>query len=403
MLRKLVLSGESETIQCIIDNNIIPFILNMLKDIANPHLMLEAAWTVANIAYGEKRQIEALINWGVLDGIEVILQSKHLKIFEQGAWVVGNISAEDLTFREKMLDKRFAQYFINVLTATRDPEIIKYSNWALSNLTRSREMTHPSQFLAFECFIKVILENDDLEVISDALQAMSELMQEKLVNTIVVSGLIPRFYKICKRNYLNILPPTIAIVNYVSSGPEDIANTIIDAGFIPFFFELLQNKSIQTSLKAEVLWILSNLTVGEPSQIDAVLAPEGNTRVLMNLCYHDNEKVRSEALYTLCNVNRGGTKYQKTMLVEHGLFKVFCDNLSNQTLKQKYIQTIIEALDKLLEIGRSHDPNGFNDFQVVLEDSGLCDTLELLLRNKSREVYSAALRLIEKHLQTIQP
>lgn len=99
LLRKVLIDASQDLIQRVIDHNILPILIKNLEDQSQPHLMLEAAWCIANLCTGTEDHIKALMNKGLFDALPLILQSPYLRIFEQGAWAVGNISADFDGFR----------------------------------------------------------------------------------------------------------------------------------------------------------------------------------------------------------------------------------------------------------------------------------------------------------------
>jgi hypothetical protein len=99
MLRKLLMQADTKLIQQVIDMNLIPILMEHLKNTEHPHLMLEATWCVANLSYGTTSQIDTMVKKGLFDSLKMIMSSPHEKIFEQGAWAVGNISVGNEQFR----------------------------------------------------------------------------------------------------------------------------------------------------------------------------------------------------------------------------------------------------------------------------------------------------------------
>lgn len=99
LLRKVLIDAPEEVIQKVIDFNILPILIKQLQNTEEPHLMLEAAWCVANLCTGNENQIRSLTSKGLFDALPIILKTKYLRIYEQGAWAVGNIAADYDDFR----------------------------------------------------------------------------------------------------------------------------------------------------------------------------------------------------------------------------------------------------------------------------------------------------------------
>lgn len=99
LLRKVLLDASEDILQTVIDYNILPILISHIKNTSQPHLMLESAWCIANLCTGNESHIRSLTSKGLLEALPIILRSNYLRIFEQGAWAVANISADHDFFR----------------------------------------------------------------------------------------------------------------------------------------------------------------------------------------------------------------------------------------------------------------------------------------------------------------
>jgi len=96
----------------------------------------EATWCIANISVGQSNHIDSLISKGLFPILLAALSCPHEKIYEQAAWAVGNISADNQTYRIEMRKLGYAQVLTKKILHSQDFDLVKYSNWALSNLCR---------------------------------------------------------------------------------------------------------------------------------------------------------------------------------------------------------------------------------------------------------------------------
>jgi importin subunit alpha-1 len=65
-IRKILSLNESPPISLVFDHNILPIIIEYMKQDIYPHLRLEATWCVSNIGTGSSEDVMALVENGVL-------------------------------------------------------------------------------------------------------------------------------------------------------------------------------------------------------------------------------------------------------------------------------------------------------------------------------------------------
>lgn len=100
------------------------------------HVVKEATWCIANISVGQSNHIDSLVNKGLLKLLYDTLNCSHDKIYEQAAWAVGNISADNPKYRIQMRKMDFPKVITQKILDSSNFDLVKYSTWALSNLCR---------------------------------------------------------------------------------------------------------------------------------------------------------------------------------------------------------------------------------------------------------------------------
>ena len=143
MLRIQLQHHDGSFIQKVFDVGIVPNLVDFMAAESNPHLIKEATWCLANITAGEGLYIKSIASSSFFDYLGRVLGSVHDGIYEQAVWIVGNISADDYEYREEMRRLRFPQIITERIVSqdSEKKELMKYSNWALSNLCRG-DVTH---------------------------------------------------------------------------------------------------------------------------------------------------------------------------------------------------------------------------------------------------------------------
>lgn len=396
MLRKILTTCTKESIQKVLDLNLSTNLIQFMKDKEQTHIQLEAAWCVAQIATGYRAQIQFLVSKGLFPALAIVLSSPHEVIFEQGAWIVANVAAEDYKYKNGMIEAMCHVMLIEKLGKAKEEKVVKYSVWALSNLFRGGEFQY-LQMQVSPFFLKILMEQNDVEIISNCLIPVADIMNANLVAIIHKANLMQRFYEISKFKYNTILEPLIQILRHFSSSTDEMySQLLIDHNFIDKFFEWLNDKDISSNLKREILWILSNITVGSDPQIGSVLKSKQHYDLLLKFCYDEDIKMRKEAIFCLCCVTNKGSFQRKRGLIKNNIFGVMNDNFcyghSSET-----ICIMLEALGNILGTEKSMGEH-YEEVLLKLEDIGVFDNLEKLQRHDSNSVYTMVCGLIENYL-----
>lgn len=106
-----------------------------------------------------------------------LLGSVHVEVVEQVIWGIGNIAGDSSTTRDSVLHSGALDKIAAVLDkAPIGSSFLRNASWALSNLCRGRPQ--PDYNLvrrAIPTLIKVLVENDKEEIITDICWALSYL------------------------------------------------------------------------------------------------------------------------------------------------------------------------------------------------------------------------------------
>ena len=104
-------------------------------------------------------------------------------------------------------------------------------------------------------------------------------------------------------------------------------------------------------MRKEVCWSLSNITAGNPSQIQLCL----NLGIIDKLIYlliHDDIEIKKEAVWAVSNSTAGASAEQFAILVEKSILKALCSVL---TMKDPRILAVaLEGIENVLKAGKEH-------------------------------------------------
>jgi hypothetical protein len=80
----------------------------------------------------------------------------------------------------------------------------------------------------------------------------------------------------------------------------------------------------------EILYCLSNFTIDSDEISSFILGNPVNYKVLKDLCYHENVKIRTEAVWSFCNATKVSSDEKVYKMVQNGILKIFADCLTTK-------------------------------------------------------------------------
>jgi importin subunit alpha-6/7 len=141
-----------------------------------------------------------LIEKNVLNHFNKLLQSVHIEVVEQVIWGIGNIAGDSPTTRNRVIESGALDSISVVLNqAPPGTSFMRNASWALSNLCRGRPQ--PDYNLvkgAIPTLIKVLVENDKEDIITDVCWALSYLSDgaKERVNDLLQPNLLQKIIKL---------------------------------------------------------------------------------------------------------------------------------------------------------------------------------------------------------------
>jgi len=401
-LRK-ILSVDYPPIQSVIDANLVPLLISFMKREDHPHLQLEAAWALTNVASGSSHQTQTIIDKGGIPLFVKLLKSKFPEVAEQAIWAIGNISGDCASYRDMIIKEKAIEPLINIILYSNKKNNVKHGTWALSNIVRSKP--NPNIKLVestIPCFSKIVKEETDPEVLSDALWSLSYLTDEdsKTIQKFIDTGVIPSIVRHLSQSIISILIPTIRILGNVVTGSDDQTNVVLESKPLDKFFELLNHE--KKAVRKEVLWALSNIAAGNADQIAQIITNMDYVKKLVELCKTDLNEIKREASWVLSNATNKGYHQHLYDLVKFGILELFVALLDSTDVKT--ISISLEAIKNLLKCGDNHYvQEGENTFLVMLESLGGVAKIEGLQTHSNNDVYKKALEILETYFDLEDP
>ena len=406
-IRKILCNNKIQLIQEIIDQNVVPRIMEMTTNDNERHLQLEATWCLANLASGTSEQTHSLIQKNVIDVFIRLAASEYSQIAEQAIWGLGNISGDCLEYRNLVLKSKAPEVLLSVYQRfENNTTIITHLTWVLSNLCRIRnekETFNPTIKVLLETLINLFITQNHPDILEDCLMGFCKYVKNKYIpifGRMELLTKIKQYYCLHFNNWQsNIikLSAVNAIIGGITSSEDMYTDMVIKVGFLQ---ELAKATNMQNdTLLREICWICSNIAIGTDSQSTAFLSEPGLIDKIFEFAYCNEEELSREAVWTICNLTKSRVIENINLLFSKGLLELFKRYLNSNT-DNKRIVLILEAIIQLIMFFASHTPEGTrNTFVLKMIETGIADQIEALQQHPADIVYLKALHILENYFE----
>jgi len=192
------------------------------------------------------------------------------------------------------------------------------------------------------------------------------------------------------------LVPLLRIIAYVTNGTDQQTQKVIDNGFVDLFYQLLVEPDCDKRIVKEVLWIISNITIGTPEQITQTILSVEKYRVMITHARDVNPEIQKEAVWAICNACKNATYEQIQFMVDNGMLILYHDLLEiNQ--KDEVLLTILEALFYVLGKVNYDDHNNKNPYIEIMFNLETDLKIEGLQKHKNNRVYDLSIKILESY------
>eukprot|EP01091_Cochliopodium_minus_P014985 TRINITY_DN5216_c0_g1_i2.p1 TRINITY_DN5216_c0_g1~~TRINITY_DN5216_c0_g1_i2.p1 ORF type:complete len:278 (-),score=46.76 TRINITY_DN5216_c0_g1_i2:490-1323(-) len=251
-LRRVLSLEHNPPIQKVIKSGVVPRLIHFLTHFHNPKLQMEAMWAITNITSGTNEETNYVIKEGGIPNIINLLKSVHYDVSDQAIWAIGNISGDSHITRDILLENGIVDAFIPL---TKRKTISKNLVWSISNLCRGNPQPDYEKVKRFYPFLKNVLQQDDQDIIFDALWAVSYLSDgpNNRVQDVIDNGMAGLAVGFLRSLNSILLPvPALRILGNIVTGNTQQTQAMIDLGVLPTLKMLL--KSPKKSLRRETCW-----------------------------------------------------------------------------------------------------------------------------------------------------
>ncbi|XP_062207331.1 importin subunit alpha-1a-like [Phragmites australis] len=134
-----IVTGDDLQTQCIIDHQALRCLLSLLTQNHKKSIKKEACWTISNITAGNKDQIQAVINAGIIGPLLHLLQTAEFDIKKEAAWAISNATSGGTHEQIKYLVSEGCIKPLCDLLVCPDPRIVTVCLEGLENILKVGE------------------------------------------------------------------------------------------------------------------------------------------------------------------------------------------------------------------------------------------------------------------------
>ncbi|KAH3767733.1 Importin subunit alpha-4 [Pelomyxa schiedti] len=387
----------------VIKSGVVPRLIQFLSLSDDPNFQCEALWALANICSGSTEQTEEVIKCGIGPQVIALLSSSpNVNVCEQAAWALGNICGDGIARRDYMIQLGFFPALLKAMIRfPNQMTFLRNATWALSNGCRGKPtpdvsyfQPSPGESVSFMPTLEALLQCNDVDVITDAIWALSYLSDSlPCVKLIISTGrIIPTLVQILSVNNHNLQIPALRALGDVATQSSEEAQVLIDAGIFQAVTPFLIGS--KKDLKKESCWVLSNLASGTMEQV-ATLCKSGVVPHVVKCLSSGDMVIRREACWVICNCIETNNPEIIQYMISLGIVAPFAELLEHDcynAAEAKLLVAMLTALQTILATD-TETPN-----KIWATNSCLLDAVSALwAHNSSHPLVSIATKLLEQY------
>lgn len=389
--RKLLSSDKNPPINDLINSDILPILVNCLKQHNQTMLQFEAAWALTNIASGTSQQTNQVVDAGAVPLFLQLLSSPAPNVCEQAVWALGNIIGDGPALRDFVIEHGVVQPLLSFIKPDIPISFLRNVTWVIVNLCRNKDPPPPAATIhEILPALNILIHHTDTNILVDTVWAISYLTDggNDQIQMVIESGVVPKLIPLLGHAEVKVQTAALRAVGNIVTGSDEQTQVVLNYDALSFFPALLSHQ--KEKIRKEAVWFLSNITAGNQSQVQAVIDCGLLPKIIDNL-RHGEFQTQKEAAWAISNLTISGNRDQVFTLIKEGVIPPFCDLLNCQDTQ--VINVVLDGLNNMLKMAENH----VQDVANLIEECDGLEKIEKLQSHENVEIYKLAYEIIEQH------
>ncbi|XP_016965076.1 importin subunit alpha-3-like [Drosophila biarmipes] len=384
-----LLSFENPPIEEVIQNGMLPILVDCLRESGNVKLQVEAAWALTNMTSGNSEQTIQVVAAGAVPLFLEFLKSENMDIYEPAIWALGNIIGDGPLLRDFVIRLGVVQPLLSFIEREVPTTILYNVTLVIGNLCR-RYFYQPipeGTVLQILPALEGLINHADLDILKCALWAIAFLADggKEQIQMVIESEILPKLISLMGHKEVKVQTPALRAVGNILKGTDEQCQVVLDHNpFAHFPSEgFYSNKNI---LKEEFrflwsvtscnhVWVQAIIDVGLLSKIIVMLKGGG----LLDYV----------AATAISNLTTHCTEDQMIAFVRMGVLRPLCDALTGPF--DETTKTVLSGLSNMLKMAHAHA----DELAKSIYECGALAKIEELQTHENVEIYKAAQQIIE--------
>lgn len=268
-IRKLLHHDRSPpTIDAVINQGVVPILVDFLTDFGNSTFQFEASWALANVATGNTEQTKTVINAGAIPHLISLLKMPVTMASKHAVSALANIAGDGPEARNLVLKCGVVSHLLRLLDEN-DLEISLYRKivYLMANLLRSINKSKPSlhhEVNKILCaLVEVLQKSNDNGILWDACWALSFVIDDnkEKIQDIIDLGCVDQLVNLLDCDDVKVVTAALRTVGYIVMSGDRATDDVLSANVLPHLAKLLLHTD--HTIVREAAWTLSNITAGK--------------------------------------------------------------------------------------------------------------------------------------------
>ena len=365
-VKSLTIEGSFiKLVETLFEMGVYSTLVTYLKDNhKSPEVLYECTWILINTSYDEASKVKALVDLGLVESLVQLINTiasvnepkeKLVEVGFQCTWIIGNIAAESMEFRDVCLEQDAANRIVAFIKkhSCENQRLYKIAIWALNRLVDFKPAPFWNQISdVLPAFISQLEKEAPKGVIKCSMWGIYYISNSFLLN-VYESGCTPLIIKYLKGTNVKVTLPALKILgNMIASSRDNLTDEVLkNDDFLQRLFELCTDSN--NSIKVYAGWILSNIAAGSSDQIAKLLEKPKYFETLGDYLNNTDPKLKFQASCAVANLVSRATAAQIEDLVQNRNYLDYLSSIMKEPNMKIYERNLIEPINKILKADTS--------------------------------------------------